>query len=279
MTMLGDALKELTDNHKLDPITDTQRVKSQGCKLKSGEESLFVTVLCCEIQRRLEKQGIHLPVNEFFYCPSRRTEWKLGFDLSIGTGSPHRIRTMHKLLTGNLCDGKWTWATKDEDTLHLALLMGAHHAHHGVLQPFLVIHVCFCVHDYRRMGAPAPDKWLIPGFDSPLRTIIIDLAALRDAVDKLKDIDWLKLAGAVTKAEDKGQAVDVLDEFDVGRLKVVRDKPLPDLAKLKAEPKDILDQYCPKLYYPSTTAVTDHRRFFLTFDEFMERVTAIARQR
>ena len=83
---------------------------------------------------------------------------------------------MHKLLTGKWCDGYWKWCCEDEDVLHMALLMGAHQVH-GVLPPFLVIHVCFCVHDYRRMGTTAPNKCLIPGFDSPLRTIIVDYGA------------------------------------------------------------------------------------------------------
>ena len=137
MTILEKTLNTLTKNHALDPITDTDRVISQGCKLKSGEESLFVTVMCCEIQRRLEQQNLRIPINEFFYCPSRRTEWKLGFDLSLGKGDPpRRIRTMHKLLTGRLCDDEWTWCCDSRDALHMALLIAAHQVHDGVLLPF-----------------------------------------------------------------------------------------------------------------------------------------------
>ena len=142
--------------------------------------------------------------------------------------------------------------------------------------PFLVIHVCYCVHDYRRMGFVGSNKHSIPSFDSPLRTIIIDLAALHDALDGVMALKWKKFLKAIKKCDRKADAIEVLDKHGFDRLKVARTGPLPDLTKPISDFKATLDDFYPALYYPVATPLANARKFFLTFDEFMERVTALA---
>jgi len=120
--------------------------------------------------------------------PSRRAESKVGYDISIGCyNSNCRIRTMHKLVYRRWCDEEWTWCLSkfyrpdqiSGDYRHLETLLENYkgHDHYPRLIPYLVLNVCYCIHDYRRMGANYKD-WQIPPFDSLLRTIIVDLSAI-----------------------------------------------------------------------------------------------------
>lgn len=285
MATLGDVLSKLTGNHALDPIMDAPRVNSQDCKLKSGEESLFVTFFCHELQQRLVGAGVVKPFHHLFYCPSRKTEWRLGFDLSIGrnktegVASP-RYRTMHKLVTGRCCDGRWTCSLKDDDALHMAVLMAAQQGICDRLWPYLVIHVCLCVHDYRRMGCEADKEQVIPSFRSPLRTIIVDLRKVREKwIHQLSQDQWREFVEAIRKCEDKSAALELAEELGVERLKVVNNNPT---GKLYPESKDALqylfDKHHPVIRYPATAQPDTSAEFFLTFDQFADSVVKTAQE-
>ena len=225
MTMHGELLDELSESHSLDPITDTNRVVSQRCELESGEESLFVTMFSHELQMRPLPKRRDFPFHHLFYCPSRATEWRLGFDLSVGrnkipkTPAP-RIRTMHKLVTGRFCDGKWTCPFKDDDALHIGAADGGTA---GDLRASVRLPGnprLLCVHDYRRMGHAVDAERVIPSFASPLRTIIVDLQKVREKYIQRSAPEWDSLVKGVKGCKNKDQALLLTDEFGVGRLKV-----------------------------------------------------------
>jgi hypothetical protein len=284
MTMLGELLDELSEGHSLDPITDTKRVDSQRCELESGEESLFVTMFSHELQATLFGNGVRFPFHHLFYCPSRATEWKLGFDLSVGrnkvpkTPSP-RIRTMHKLVTGRFCDGKWTCLFKDDDALHMALLMGAQQATYEHLYAFLVIHVCFCVHDYRRMGHAVDEERVIPSFASPLRTIIVDLQRVREKYIQRSGPQWDSFVKGMKECKNKDQALLLTDEFGVGRLKVsTHNHPRKLFPETEESYRHLMDKHGPALRYPSTAGPDTTPDLFLSFDQFAKRVVEIGQK-
>ena len=106
-----------------------------------------------------------------------------GFDLSIGQFDRElRVRTMQKLI--NLkdqvwCDQPWNWST-DHDRTALSQLCSliatyADPENKQLHEPFLVINVCFCLHEFRRMGKPG-----IPDFPDPQRTVIVDLRKIAE---------------------------------------------------------------------------------------------------
>jgi hypothetical protein len=132
-------------------------------------------------------------------------EKNCGFDLSIGHFQrPNRVRTMHKLHFGTKRihpwpDEDWSWSTgsgiaaeRDRIKKHLLLLLNSY-KDNAWYEPFFVLHLCFCVHEYRRMkdiGENQP----IPSFCSPDRTIVLDLRLLAklpkyDKVLKGKDFE------------------------------------------------------------------------------------------
>jgi hypothetical protein len=166
-----------------------------ACVLAPGIEHLFVTKTANYLVARLNKElDASWLFQELVYCPHQTSEKKCGFDLSVGHYQrPNRIRTMHKLHFGTKQvhpwpDEDWTWSTldgnaKERDRIkrHLLLLLDVY-KERGFYEPFLALHLCFCVHEYRRMREDEPGH-LIPSFVDPLRTVIVDLRPLARLVE------------------------------------------------------------------------------------------------
>lgn len=156
-------------------------------------------MFCDYIRDHLTQHNLKPPYNEFFYMPSRRTEGRLSCDMSIGLyETEFRVRTMHKMLLYQYgwCDWAWSWdisvmlnkkKVPTGDYAHLLTLLDAYNDHPDNICPYLVLHHYYCVHDFRRLDAKFED-WTIPGFKSPLRTIIIDLSSICKQIDDWKSV-------------------------------------------------------------------------------------------
>ena len=180
MSLISEAIAEITGNHRLDQTTD--HCKARGsCKLRSGHEVTFVSLIADRLFRAIEeRQGRNLEYHQWVYMPSRRAERDVGYDLSLGKyddESKRRIRSMHKLLLG-WCDSRRFWSLNpgSRDHKHLEALIKDHRASEAV-RPYLVVHICYCIHEYRRMGLEH-QGFNIPGVGSLLRTLVISLADL-----------------------------------------------------------------------------------------------------
>lgn len=273
VSQVSDVITAVTKKHALDPVVDTERVKSVDCKLKSGEESLFVTQFCHQLASHLLSKTVAIPFQQFFYCPSRRTEWKLGFDLSIGrVGTSRRIRTMHKMIHGKWCDNRWERTLRKEDSLHIAILLANHYLGEEGLRPYIVLHVCFCVHDYRRMGIDTGKKWSIPASDSLLRTALIDLVQLCEDTS-LSDTDWNSFRDDFVQCENKNEALGLLVKYGIGQLKVAKRTEKVDQHGSVAEwLASIGEKALFSLSYPSDAPIANSQKYILTLSEFNEKV-------
>lgn len=149
------------------------------CPLSPGIEHLFVSCTAHHALERIRKSEDKVQFQHVIYSPHSTIEKKCGFDLSIGHFErPFRVRMMHKLLHSNnhgkWCDEPWRWTSKDDPQAHgqlRTLLETYSHADNARrFEPFLAIHVCYCIHEYRRMGRSG-----IPAFDHLRRTVIVDL--------------------------------------------------------------------------------------------------------
>jgi hypothetical protein len=216
MSILEEAIKTLSNNHNLLPGIDSNKKRHQGegvCPLSSGIEYSFVGAFCQEIFRRIPQEN--LPnYYQFFYIPNLKAEEKVGYDLSIGHyRQNNRIRTMHKVINEKYCDQSWSYLLKFAnnkrgeiagDYGHFIKLLNAHPEdleQVGVqITSFLVINICYCIHDYRRMGVLFEHEQLtIPSFCSLLRTVIVDLRILKRQIDRqnidvFSDQFYLKLS-------------------------------------------------------------------------------------
>jgi len=203
MSILAPIIGELSGDHNLIPGIDSEKKRFQGadgnrCRLSSGIEYSFVSLFCDEIIRRLPQQNLP-QYQHIFFIPNLKAEAKVGYDLSIGHYSQNsRVRTMHKVVNEKYCDQPWSYRfryarnRRGEDAGdygHFKKLLDAHQEdlEHPVAQisPFLVINICYCIHDYRRMGALfEPEQLTIPPFESLLRTVIVDLRILREHITR-----------------------------------------------------------------------------------------------
>jgi hypothetical protein len=213
--MIG--LDEGGRKHKLVQGLDYEKTPSSSrCELQSGNETSFVALFADMIAQTpcVKEEG--LSYHQLFYFPSRDAEHSVGYDLSIGKySSRSRIRTMHKELKDIWCDEAWKWRLPSTDRKislvsnrsrrnfnyelegrepsgdyrHLiALLTDYHNTACSRLFPYLVLHVNYCIHDYRRMGMTVRDgqgalgTWEIPGPESLLRTVVVDLSKIRETL-------------------------------------------------------------------------------------------------
>jgi hypothetical protein len=166
-----------------------------ACILAPGIEHLFVTLTAKYLIGQLLSENRLWKYQDLVYCPHTTIEQKCGFDLSIGHFErPYRIRTMHKLHYGKKrlhpwTDEDWSWSTADGDKKerkrikrHLIQLFKAYNIPFEgvrVYEPFMVLHLCFCIHEYRRMGLEH-NGVKIPGFEDKLRTVVLDLRPIGD---------------------------------------------------------------------------------------------------
>jgi hypothetical protein len=177
------------DDADLSPCT----VQAGNCPLASGIEHVFVFETAC---RALEAVKEVIPAalyHHVMYSPWINIEPKCGFDLSIGHFErPNRLRLMHKIITcsaagAKWCDEDWSWNSRDEDRnrLHMEKLLLTH-KRNPIYQPYIALHVCYCIHEYRRMGKTGSHNRHIPGFEDPRRTAIVDLSPVA-SLDKVRE--------------------------------------------------------------------------------------------
>ena len=178
----------------IDSNNKRRHLRPGDCALSSGIEYSYVGTFCEEVLRRLPQNNLP-DYHQFFFIPNLKAEAKVGYDLSIGDFRlRNRIRTMHKVINEKYCDQSWTFSFKysinrDNEFIgdygHFISLVSRNNFDFEEPAvntfPYLIINICFCIHDYRRMGIVYPPSQItIPSFDSLLRTIIIDLRALRE---------------------------------------------------------------------------------------------------
>ena len=197
MSVLEVAIDELSNQHNVrNGIDSIYKVNwEEGeCPLTSGIEYSFVGLFCQEILQRTIQ--LNLPsYNHIFFIPNLRAESKVGYDLSIGFyEQDRRVRSMHKVINKKWCDRRWTYRinysqNEKGDYGHLNKLLNPFQPDPELPEvqifPYLVINICYYIHDYRRMGALFRD-WNLPSFDSLLKTIIFDLHSLQDQLDILR---------------------------------------------------------------------------------------------
>lgn len=154
--------------------------QNDNCELATGIETSLVAMTAHWLIEKMRVEGREADYQENVFMPSRRAEARGGFDLSLGHyATRHRVRTMHKVLYGRYwCDEAWSWKTRlrGNDWKHLRSLIQLFERDGG-FRPYLTFHVCFCVHDYRRMGKMLGDI-PIPAFENILRTVVVDLGEI-----------------------------------------------------------------------------------------------------
>ena len=186
MSLISETIAGITVNHRLDPATDHCKA-GNSCKLQSGHEVAFVSLVAHRLFSALEKKRqSDLDYHRWVYLPSRRAERIVGYDLSVGRyddANMRRVRSMHKLLL-SWCDNRRSWSLSSggRDHAHLKALIEDYRASQDT-RPYLVIHICGCVHDYRRMGLVL-QTFQIPAVESLLRTLIVPLAHLSDGAER-----------------------------------------------------------------------------------------------
>jgi hypothetical protein len=206
-SVIARLMDQVVDEYDADLSLNPCEVGNKGCRLASGIETTFVSLTVHQLKKHLEAHGYYVNYQQIFYIPSLIAENTGGFDLSIGLFSNRsRIRTMHKVLYGirpnRWCDESWIWHIKHTlgkngepsgDYRHLGELVKNHNESNGVFQPYLVLHVCTCIHEYRRMGI-VYNGIKTPDFYSPLRTIVIDL---REITNVFTQKEWSEVYGSI----------------------------------------------------------------------------------
>lgn len=192
MSVISEAIRDLSDNHQLDPTTDHCKV-GRSCELKSGHEVTFVSLIAHYFFEALQDRS-EQPINyhKWVYMPSRSAEHRVGYDLSIGWYERvRRIRSMHKLLMNSWCDARRCWSltpAKASDYKHFRKLIEDYRESKDV-RPFLILHLSYCIHDYRRMGVHYEDEDIvIPNTSSLLRTVVIPMSEF-SGEGRFADID------------------------------------------------------------------------------------------
>ena len=215
MSIFEEAINYLSRGHDISDETDSRgkvNARNGRCILSSGIEYSFVNLLCNQIYECypvINRPKFH----ELFYIPNLRAEAIVGYDLSIGLFSQNnRVRTMNKVINGQWCDQPWEFElitqhkknrphdfTGDFD--HFVRLSSSQ----DNILPFLFLNICFCIHDFRRMGADL-ENFNIPSYDSLLRTVIIDLHALdlqlrQNRINYHEDVFSLKIRKTISQRQ------------------------------------------------------------------------------
>lgn len=194
MSYLRGAINTLSEGHDLDVERGIDHPKKvQGdCHLSSGIEATFVSAFANFLYSH---SSLDLHYHQFVYIPNTVAEGLVGYDLSIGNyNDSFRIRTMHKVLNKTWCDQNWDWSfgnpndgyNNPEDFSHFKALLHNSEEFEDI-HSFLVIHVCYCIHEYRRMGENY-EGLIVPELNSLLRTVIISLDVINKRVDNLSNL-------------------------------------------------------------------------------------------
>jgi len=186
-TAIARAVQEAVGN---DPILDTHldpcqsgENKPSDCKLAKGLEGLFVAEIASRFHQALRENKPEWGFHQCVYMPSTRIERKCGFDVSFGRFDHplnRRVRLMHKLIRC-WCDDSWEWHSnkeKDSEGVHRAAdhifnLVNQCRLSGGRISPYVSCNVCFCLHEYRRMGSA-----VIAPFEDTRRSLFVELSPL-----------------------------------------------------------------------------------------------------
>jgi hypothetical protein len=263
MSILQEVIGAMSENHNLMPGIDFEKKREQNgiCSLSSGIEYSFVNLFCQEIFRRLPQENLP-SYHQVFYVPNLQAEARVGYDLSIGHFHQNfRIRTMHKVINERYCDQDWSFrfhysrnanGEYSGDYGHFIKLTGndvqvePEEPNVNVF-PFMVLNICFCIHDYRRMGLNSSGQIINPPFDSLLRTVIINLQMLRSQINQL--------------------GVDFLSQQFYVRIFRMLDRKLPEEA-----PQDFLSRINSKenIHIDCCGREIESRDAIMSFDEFIQ---------
>ena len=154
------------------------------CSLAPGIEHLFVFQTALAALEELKTTMQEIAPSQVVYMPHSRSE-KGGFDLSLGTiESGKRVLSMHKLRKHSWCDSSWSWKSSSDRTSHGQIIKLVNHYAKRDHLPFLALHTCYCVHEYRRMGCRV-NGVEVPRFSAHIRSVFVDLRPIR----RLKDWD------------------------------------------------------------------------------------------
>lgn len=134
---------------------------------------------------------LNLPFHEVIYAPNRIVERRCGFDLSVGQFNSKKIRIrIQSKIVPTWCDVKnsirldarqhdgtpktqWTSANRLHRQAELLGSICAESKQRAF--PYLMVHQCFCLHEYRRMGRSLGTVE-VPRLEAGLRTLAVDLS-------------------------------------------------------------------------------------------------------
>ncbi len=187
------------------------------CGNKEALEDLFVSATANWFAAETK-----LPFQEVVYAPNRWIERDCGFDLSIAPVNSTRLRLrIQNKIEASWCDAsnnisfhasrfegtteRWT----DENRLHhqVRLLCSMYPESKERAYPYLMVHQCFCLHEYRRMGRKVSEIY-VPNLGDKLRTMAIDLTNPNFIAMCLEQTEWtLQLATDPEKQEATCNAV------------------------------------------------------------------------
>ena len=180
-SIVAKAVFGLSNRHTVCEATDLPVDTRDGhCELQTSSEEHWVAHFAHLALLHCRAKLSALDFQSFVEIPSKHREKhdSAGHDLSLGPlKSPRRIRTMHKTVAKTWCDRPWVRRFKPGDLAHLSRLFSKGHYF------YIVLHVFYCNHDWRNMGAAAkPDSVnllnssvSVPPFESTLRTLVFDL--------------------------------------------------------------------------------------------------------
>jgi hypothetical protein len=178
-----------SDGHAINPETDYCKCNA-SCELQTGHEFCFVSLFANELFYSIHQNKPEAKYFEWVYIPNLRAENIVGYDLSVGQYETNRrIRTMNKLLMKPWCDQDMTWnlAINGQDKRHFDILYKDFQNNKGEIKYFLILHSCYCIHEYRRMGDKVvldDNTFIIPAINSFFRTTILPL---NDSFQKIQD--------------------------------------------------------------------------------------------
>ncbi len=201
MSLLSETIYNASNGHAVDEIIDACRGQpaengNDPCELRTRLEFDFVGLIADKLLGEIRhRTNIGFSYHDWIYIPNLRAEKKVGCDLSMGRiDHSDRIRSMHKVIN-SWCDKQKRWSlSKKHDRNHLWSLIRDSRRSDCHIKPYLVLHTCYCLHDYRRMGLEF-DGFTNPDPDSLLRTVIIPiepLARLEEINERTKDLLDLK---------------------------------------------------------------------------------------
>lgn len=150
---------------------------SGGCQLAPALEALFAGMLSQKLASRVLQIRPDWKESEVLYAPHLRSERRVGFDYSAGHFcGPKRVRWMHKHAS-KWCDADLRWNPKSADKPrcrnHALLLLDQLRREPKNMRPFFILSLCFCLHEYRRMGRNG-----VPAVEDSRRWVIADLRPL-----------------------------------------------------------------------------------------------------